>query len=145
MVKNGFNIIFNDIRIMIEPENKTKKIELENHTFYVKNGILYVIAVGDTNEEIALKIKAVVLEIFKSSGKINTFIDMNESGKSTPEARKIWKELSEHENTGKVAFVGLHMVARVIAGFLMKVSGNKKSRFFSNREEALEWLKNDSL
>ena len=72
---------------------------------------------------------------------MNVFIDLNKAGKGSPEARKIWKKLTENEKTGRVAFFGLHPVARVLASFTMGVSKNKDMRFFKTREEALEWLK----
>lgn len=120
----------------------TEIIEKENHIFYVEDDILFTYAYGDVDERIAMEVKRIVFELLKDRGPTNTYIDVNNSGKSTPEARRIWKELSEHEKTGKVAFVGMHIVARVIAGFIMKVSGNRKLRFFSNKEDALTWLKN---
>ena len=125
--------------------NIHEKIQVEQHIFYVEDNILHIISNGDTDEKTAIRIKKVILKFFGARSKTNIFVDMNNFGKITPEARRIAKEVMNDEKTGYIAFVGNHPVARVIAEFLMLISGNKKSRFFSNPEEALQWLKTDSL
>jgi len=117
-----------------------KKIHVGRNLVYVKDEIVHVIAIGDNDEETALRIRCLALEIQEKFGSLNAMIDLNKAGKSTPEARKVWKELTELGNV-KVAFVGLHPVARVLASFTMVVSGNKNTRFFSSQDEALSWLK----
>lgn len=107
---------------------------------YLEDGILYLVSRGDADESLALKVKETSLNLIKNRGIINILVDVNHSGNSSSGARKVWKELTEHEQVGKVAFVGLHMVARVIAGFIMSISGNKKIKFFSNKEDALSWF-----
>ncbi len=124
--------------------NLNEKIQVEQHIFYVEDDILHIISNGDTDEEAAIKVKEVILEFFKPRDKTNIFVDMNNFGKITPEARRTAKEVMNHEKTGNIAFVGAHPVARVISEFLMLVSGNKRSRFFGDEEEALNWLKNNS-
>ena len=123
--------------------NLNEKIQIEQHIFYVEDNILYIISNGDTDQAAAIRIKELILEFFKERNKTSIFVDMNNFGKITPEARRTAKEVMNHEKTGNIAFVGNHPVARVIAEFLMLVSGNKRSRFFSNEEEALTWLKNN--
>jgi len=68
-------------------------------------------------------------------------LDINKAGQVSSGARKIGKETFEDEKVGKVAFVGLHPVARVIASFVMGVTRKKDMRFFKTKEEALAWLK----
>jgi hypothetical protein len=124
--------------------NLNEKIQIAQHILYVEDTILYVISNGDTDEEAAIRIKEVILEFFKARSKTHIFVDMNNFGKITPEARKKAKEVMNHEKTGNIAFVGNHPVARVIAEFLILVAGNKRSKFFNNEEDALNWLKTDS-
>jgi hypothetical protein len=121
-----------------------EKIQVAQHIFYVEDNILYVISNGDTDDEAAIRIKEVIFEFFKPRNKTNIFVDMNNFGKITTEARRTAKEVMNNEKTGNIAFVGAHPVARVISEFLMMVSGNKRSRFFSDEEEALVWLKSNS-
>lgn len=123
-------------------EDRKEIIYIGQNQIYLENDILYVTVVGDTDETIALRIKETELGLMENRGVTNKLININHSGKVTVEARKIFKKKGEHEKTGKVALVGLHMVARVFATFLIKAFGNKRLRFFQDREEALAWLKN---
>ncbi|MBE3122383.1 MAG: STAS/SEC14 domain-containing protein [Thermoplasmata archaeon] len=74
-------------------------------------------------------------------GKVNILVDLNQFGKASPESRKIFKEISEYEKTGKVAIFGTHPVARVLASFVMGITKKKDMRFFKTKEEAYAWLK----
>jgi hypothetical protein len=120
--------------------NYENKIQVGRNLVYVKDKIVHVITIGDNDEESALRMRSLAFEIQEKLGTLNALIDLNKAGKSTPEARKVWKELSELGDV-KVAFVGLHPVARVLASFTMVVSGNKNTKFFSTQEEAIGWLK----
>jgi hypothetical protein len=130
---------------MILSGNISEKYQVEKNIFYFDDNILFILTEGDCDKKTALKVNDLMMKIFESRNNLPILVDMNKAGKSTPEARKIWKELMNNDHTSKIAFVGIHMVARVIAEFLMLFSGNKKSRFFHNQEGALEWLKNDTL
>jgi hypothetical protein len=77
-------------------------------------------------------------------GKMKMLIDINKAGQVSSGARKIAKQTFEDEKIGKVAFCGLHPVARVIASFVMGVTRKKDICFFKTREEALAWLKGES-
>ncbi len=107
-----------------------------------EDNIIYVIAVGETDEKLAIAVKEAGIKLMNMvEGKVNILIDLNKAGKSSPEVRRIHRELAEHEKTGKVAFFGMHPVARVIASFFMGVSKKKDMRFYKTKEEALVWLK----
>ena len=112
----------------------------ENH-LYLENNIVYDIAKGDTNETIALGIKEVVLKFADThNGKVNLFVDLTDAGKPSPEARKIYKAISENDKIGKIALAGLHPVARILAASLITISGKKDLRFFKTKEESIVWL-----
>ena len=118
-----------------------------NKIYLGEDNILYGIAEGDIDDEMALKINEVVLH-FANHGKyegdrLNTLVDVNKAGKHSSKARKIWGELAEHEKAGKIAYFGLHPVARILAAFIMGVSKKKDLRFFKTKEEAITWLKQD--
>jgi hypothetical protein len=124
-------------------ENKDREIRVgENRLYLGEDNVLYITVFGEIDEKIAIAIKEADLK-FKNmvEEKYDVLADMNKSGKHSSEARKIWKEMTEHEKTGKVAMFGMHPVARIIASFVMGVSKKKDMRFFKTKEEALLWLK----
>ncbi len=114
----------------------------ENRYYLGENNIFYITPVGEFDEKIALAVKEVMLEIFNMvEGKINLMVDLNKAEKHSSEARKIVKEITENEKTGKAAIFGMHPVARVLASFIMGISKKKDMRFFKTKEGALAWLK----
>ncbi len=114
----------------------------ENRLYFGEDNICYITVVGDVNEEIANAIKEVDLK-FKNTieEKLNILADLNKAGQQSSKARKIWKEMTEHEKSGKIAMVGMHPVARVVASFVMGVTKKEDMRFFKTKDEALAWLK----
>jgi hypothetical protein len=44
--------------------------------------------------------------------------------------------MTEHPKSGRIACFGLSPVAKIIASFVMGISGNKNYRFFKTEEEA---------
>jgi len=127
-------------------EIKDRKIRVgENRIYLGEDNILYLTIFGEVDEKIEIGINEAVLKLINMvEGKVNTLIDLNKVGKTSTEARKKQKEISEHEKIGKVALFGLHPVAKVIASFFMGISKKKDIRFFKTREEALAWLKEHS-
>jgi len=107
-----------------------------------EDNILHVTVVGEVDDKAAAAIRETDNK-FKSmvEGKLHILGDLNKAGKQSAEARKIWKELTEDDRTGKIAMCGMHPVARVLASFVMGVSRKKDMRFFKTKEEALTWLK----
>ncbi|MFA5419450.1 MAG: STAS/SEC14 domain-containing protein [Bacteroidales bacterium] len=112
-----------------------------NRSTIINGNTIYVIAYGEHTTEIAV-IHRKICEMLAThiQGKVNYLIDLNKCGKNSPEARNIWKEMSEYENTLKVATYGLNPVARVIASFVIGTYKNSNLRFFKTKEEALDWL-----
>ena len=118
------------------------KIKVGKDIIFLDDDILNVILYGEHDLKRANAIKNICLELTnKKEGKVNILIDLNEAGKSTPEAREIWKELAEHEKADRIAFYGLHPVARVLAMFTIKAANKKNIYFFKNRKKALDWIK----
>ncbi len=114
----------------------------ENRLFLGEDNILDIINVGVTDEKTAIAMKEAVLKLMNMvEGKVHTLTDLTKAGKTTPEARKVFQKLSEHEKQGKNAFFGMHPVARVIASFFIGSSKKEEMRFFNTKEEALAWLK----
>ncbi len=124
-------------------EEKDREIWVgENRLYLGEDNICYITVVGEVDEEIAIAIKEIDLK-FKNmvEEKLNIIADLNKAGKQSAMARKIWRDMAEHEKTGKIAMFGMHPVERVLASFVMGVSRNKDMRFFNSKDEALAWLK----
>lgn len=113
----------------------------KNRIFLRAGNIFHVIVEGPQSIDQANASLAVYKKISNLvKGKLNHLIDLNKAGKSSPEARKIWKEMSENDNTNKVAVIGIHPVARVLASFVLSVIQKGNTRFFQTEEEGLKWL-----
>lgn len=123
---------------------KKKKIFIGHQKVTISDdNIVYIESIGDIDEQLALKIQKFVQEFGKTiNTRINLFIDLNKSGKPSAAARKIFQDINDYDITGKIAFWGIHPVARVLAAFIMGITKKKAIRFFNSREKALEWLKN---
>jgi hypothetical protein len=113
----------------------------ENKLSLIEGNIIDIVAQGEQTTEIALNHEK-ICELLSSGleGKINYLIDLNKCGKNSTEARKLWKEMSERENTNKVATFGLNPVARVIASFVIGKLQKGDLRFFLTKGEAMSWI-----
>ncbi len=128
--------------ILMSQVNKEEMQIGNNSIKIIDNNIIYIEAIGEQTTEIALAHKKADLHFYKLiGGKVNYLIDLNKAGKSSPEARKIWQELSESENTINVALVGIHPVAKVLASFVTGITRKNNIRFFNSKQNALLWLK----
>ena len=97
--------------------------------------------VNKQTNEVALNTRKICEMLFANvEGKINFLIDLNKCGKNAPQAREIWKELSELEKTNKVATFGLNPVSRVVASFVIGTYKKGNMRFFKTKEEAISWI-----
>ena len=131
----------------------TQKVELEQisdnefqigeNIIQVRNdNILYIEAVGEQTDEFADVIRTQYKRIYSLfPGKVKQLVNLNKSGKSSPAAREMYREMGKDELTEKVAVYGAHPVARVLAAFVIGVSGIKNTRFFYTKEDALAWLR----
>ena len=120
----------------------TKEYRIADNIVKILEGnIVHIIASGDQDGETAADHYLLHKELRKTiHGKINYLIDLNRTGKSSPQARQVWKKLSESEFTEKIALWGIHPVARILATFVMGVTHKTDMRFFTSMEEAAEWL-----
>ena len=122
---------------------KDREIWVEESRFYLdEDNILYEIVVGTVDEKLANAMEEAAIKLRNMvEGQVNVFVDLNNAGKPTSEARKIGKARLEEEGIGKVALFGLHPVARVIASFIIGVTKKEDMRFFKTKDEAITWLK----
>jgi hypothetical protein len=107
-----------------------------------EDNIIYAIPIGDIDEKIATSIIEAIRDLMNIVGEnVNGIVDLNKCGEQSPKARKIFRELNDDKRVGRLAFIGMHPVARVLASFAMGISRNKNLRFFKSKEDALVWLK----
>jgi len=124
-------------------EKKEREIWVgESRTYLGEDNIIYVTAAGSPDEKTAIANKEAIIKLASMvEGKVNVLLDVTAVGKQSLEARKVWKEYNEYEKFGKLALVGLHPVAQVVASFVMGACKKKDMRFFKTKQEALVWLK----
>ena len=122
---------------------KGKEIRLGESKYCLSDdNIIQVSEVGKVDNNKAIIIKELAHKFIRmSTEKVSILVDLNRTGKPSADARKNFHEINEHEKVNKVAFFGMHPVAKVIASFLIGISQKKDIRFFKTREDALVWLK----
>jgi hypothetical protein len=114
----------------------------ENRVFLDDDTIQNIILVGDTDAMTAKALVDCLTGLTRGiDGKIRTLVDLNMAGKASSEMRTMGRVMIQDDKTGKVALFGLHPVARVLASFIIGVTGGKNIRFFKTRDEALVWLR----
>lgn len=124
-------------------EDKDREILVgENRLYLGEDNILYATMVGTQDGKMVIALKEANDKLINMvEGRVNSLVDLSQAGKPSPEARKVGRETLENEKVGKVAFLGLHPVARVIASFMMGVTRKKDMRVFKTKQAALTWLR----
>lgn len=79
----------------------------ENKVVLTDQNIIHVTVIGEQTDEIARAQKKINYKLFSLvEGQLNFLIDLNRSGKNSPEARSTWNELSAHKKIYKAAVFG---------------------------------------
>lgn len=113
----------------------------KNKTVFIDQKIIHITVVGEQTTEMALLHTELDHKLFSLvDGKINYLVDLNKSGKNSPEARSMWKQLCDNDKVNKVAVYGLHPVAKIIASFVIGFNLKMKQQFFKTEEQARVWL-----
>ncbi len=113
----------------------------KHHFLFDSNNILHVTPSGIVSYEDSVKIREVFISILDSTdGKVNVMVDLNYAGKPSLNARKVAKEIMSRDKIEKIAFVGMHSVAGVIASFMIKFLNKNEAQFFNTKQEALNWI-----
>jgi len=117
----------------------------ENRISILDDSILFIEVIGEQTDDHARAIRQNFQHLFSLfPGKVKQLVDLNKSGKSSSAARELFKMLNDPKYTDKVAIMGMHPVARVLASFVIGTGKKKNVRIFSGREEALAWLKSET-
>lgn len=114
----------------------------ENH-FLLSDYTLCFTRRGDIDIIMARSILETINNLANTKkNKINLCIDIEYSGKTSSEARKIFKRYISKDNINKIAIVGTHSVAKIVASFFIGFfSKNREIKFFKSKEEAFLWFK----
>ena len=91
-----------------------------DHSIFVfpSENLIHGIIRGEQTPECARTIEPLIVKLNKTiKGKTSYLVDLNEAGKSSPEARKTWARLSDEQDIHKVAVFGFHPAAKIL-GFL---------------------------
>ena len=116
----------------------------QNRFYLDENNILFVKLIGKIDMETVTQLNLIYFKYINLvRGKLNCLVDLNDAGIQGTGTRKKGKEILDDERIGKVAFLGLHPVARVLASFIIGTTSKKDLRFFKTKEEALAWLKEE--
>lgn len=123
-------------------KNTNREIWVGKSRFYFgEDNILYETIVGDVDEKIALAMKEAADKLRNLvEGDTCVLVDLEKAGRQTAKARIIGIKALEEEKLKKIALLGTHPVAKIIASFVIGFTKKKGIRFFSSREEALKWL-----
>ena len=73
---------------------------------------------------------------------IVNLLPLGKGGYASSRARKIYLQISSHRQIRRFAIVGGSVFVRTMAGFFIRAAGKgEHMKWFINREDALEWLK----
>jgi len=123
----------------------------EEKIVWEEDGIIRTGCVAAFGEE---KIKEFTSQLLKTleaaRGKGKLLVDATASGgKATTSltGRKLYIDFGKQAKAEKVAIFGINTLQKVVASFIMKAinigTGIKKIKFFTEKEEAVKWLKEE--
>lgn len=107
-----------------------------------EDGILRVHVSGQLDEEAMNSLTEELRRILeKRSGKANILVDAIAGVEISSKARKIGARMAKWPRIGRIAIYGVGVVSKVLALFMIEISGKENMKFFENEEEALKWLR----
>jgi hypothetical protein len=116
----------------------------KNRIYLDEDNIIYAIIDGEIDEKTAIMGKESSIKLLDmTEGQVNVIMDLNNARKPSFNARKTFSGMSEHKKIKKIALIGLHPVAKLLASFFMGKVKKKNMRFFKTKEDALAWIKDD--
>ncbi|MGQ7867995.1 SpoIIAA family protein [Sunxiuqinia sp. sy24] len=108
----------------------------------IEGNIFHITASGEQTSEMAYTYLDLFDKMLSGSAQpVSYLIDLNQAGKNSSGARKLWTQIGDDSQTHRIALFGLHPVALVLASFVIGVSNEQKMRFFKTEQEAMAWLK----
>ncbi len=116
----------------------------ENRFYLGEDNILYVTTVGEIDGKTALAMREVDSKLKDMvNKKVHVLVDVNKARKPSVKAKEVLSEMIKDNRTKKIAVYGMSPVVKVIVAFVVGLFRGGEICFYSTREEALEWLKED--
>lgn len=109
-----------------------------------ETGILQVKIDGEFTEEDLNAYMAQIdsiLEDVPDNETIQSFIDTTDLGKVNPNLRRSVGDFLDNPKFGSTAVLGNSRVIKVMIDFVLKASGRQHMKYFTERDEAYDWLK----
>lgn len=106
-------------------------------------GILQVKIDGEFTEEDLKTYMTQIDDILKDIPEgttIQSFIDTTDLGKVNPNLRRSVGDFLDNPKFGKTAVLGNSRVIKVMIDFVLKASGRQHMKYFTERDEADDWL-----
>jgi len=153
-MNNNFNKNNQQLSNTLQKDNQIKEVSGSKNTenkkiVWEENGIIMCGCVGGQGEQILKEFVGELLKLLNSTeGRGRVLINGKKGGVTiSARLRKIYIEFGKKAKAEKIAIFGLNTLQRVVAAFIMKAIGKsniKKIKFFSTKEEALKWLKEET-
>ena len=105
--------------------------------------VIYQQVEGPIDEDDSKRMYEMVVELKKKlrdPGKVRILAISDNAAKPSPGARRALMENEKRDDFYRMAVVGSNPYMKTALTFFLMVSGSKKIRVFSNREDALTWL-----
>lgn len=124
-----------------EKQEKNEKWVGQTRIRLVEGKLIQVDVHGGGDERRAMAIRDRVVELLEGvSVPVDVMVCLDRASKSNYKARRIWREMAHDPKFRKIAMVGAHPVARVLASFAMDLAGTTRMRFFATEQAAAEWI-----
>ena len=135
VVKNG-----REVEKMING-NEREILAGENRFYLGKDNIIYVTLKGKIDYDTLLKMRGAFFKILIAGNEKCNILAINKKTENlTLNFKKIFKEVSECDNFGKVAVLNLNPKPSGFSSLVARLSKNENLDFFDSREDALSWL-----
>lgn len=114
--------------------------ECENTVALNGDVVEYVIA-APVDEREAERLDTVGTEHVNKGEASYVLIDLKKSTQFSSAARKRWVKFLQNPKIKRAAIFGGNVFVRTLASFVMAASKGDNIKFFSNRDDAMKWLK----
>ncbi|WP_430972548.1 hypothetical protein [Sunxiuqinia rutila] len=133
-------------KITIREVSKDEVWMNHNHIRLIEDQVFHIVACGEQTSEMAYTYLDIFDRMLSGSSKpVSYLVDLNQAGRNSSEARRVWKQIGDCAQTHRIALFGLHPVAEVLACFVIGISNEQEMRFFRNETAAMNWLRKEPV
>lgn len=112
------------------------------------DGILRIRISGDMDKVQVDHLKnelSLFLDAATDENPLNSIIIPENIGKLSYYARRFFTEVNQDTRVGMLSIINPPRAVRILGKFIVKATKSDKFRFFSEEDEAVEWIKSKSL